>query len=122
MRISDWSSDVCSSDLGAHLRRDGDLAAELGKERRALLILRTLAVHDVLELGMACHRRPSTKVVAPTAARLPQPWAGLRPRLYREDIDEDAIQQHLPPGYSIPRDRKSTRLNSSHSSANRMPS
>src|SRR3546814_16211567 len=101
MRISDWSSDVCSSDLGAHLRRDGDLAAELGKERRALLILRTLAVHDVLELGMACHRRPSTKVVAPTAARLPQPWAGLRPRLYREDIDEDAIQQHLPPGYSI---------------------
>src|SRR3546814_5636820 len=39
----------------SHLGRNGDLAAELGKEARALLVLRALAVHDVLELGMACH-------------------------------------------------------------------
>src|SRR3546814_5506802 len=38
MRISDWSSDVCSSDL-------------LGPPG----VLRALAVHDVLELGMAGH-------------------------------------------------------------------
>jgi hypothetical protein len=39
----------------AHLRGDGDFAAELGEHARALLILRALAVHDVLEFGMACH-------------------------------------------------------------------
>src|SRR3546814_13944049 len=39
----------------SHLGRNGDLAAELGKEARALLVLRTLAVHDVLEFGLACH-------------------------------------------------------------------
>jgi hypothetical protein len=38
-----------------HLRRDGDFAAELGKHGRALLVLRALAVHDVLEFAMACH-------------------------------------------------------------------
>ena len=39
----------------AHFRCDGDFAAELGKHRGALLILRALAVHDVLEFAMACH-------------------------------------------------------------------
>jgi hypothetical protein len=39
----------------AHLGRDGDFAGKLGKLRRALLVLRALAVHDVLEFGMACH-------------------------------------------------------------------
>src|SRR3546814_4768092 len=105
MRISDWSSDVCPSDLfligfafaalglfdrtldivlrhparargddrgaqpGIHrrigqarLRRHRDLAAELGKQRRALFVLRTLAVHDVLEFGMAGHGRISLLV------------------------------------------------------------
>ncbi|MCY1172893.1 hypothetical protein D9M73_130370 [compost metagenome] len=43
----------------AHLGGDGDFAAELGKHARALLILRALAVHDVLIFGMACHAYPA---------------------------------------------------------------
>jgi len=35
--------------------RNGDFARQLGKHRRALFVLRALAVHDVLELGMTCH-------------------------------------------------------------------
>ena len=42
----------------AHLRRDGDFAGQLGKHRAALLVLRALAMHDVLEFGMACHDDP----------------------------------------------------------------
>ena len=42
----------------AHLGRHGDFARELAELRRALFVLRTLAVHDVLELGMACHGLP----------------------------------------------------------------
>ena len=39
----------------AHFRRDGDLAAQLGEEGGALLILRALPVHDVLVFGMPGH-------------------------------------------------------------------
>jgi hypothetical protein len=39
----------------AHLGGDGNFAGKLGKLRGALLVLRALAVHDVLEFGMACH-------------------------------------------------------------------
>ena len=39
----------------AHLRRDRDLAAELGEHRRAFLVLRALAMHDVLEFAVAGH-------------------------------------------------------------------
>ena len=39
----------------AHLGGHGDLAGELGELRRALLVLRALAMHDVLEFGMAGH-------------------------------------------------------------------
>ncbi len=41
----------------ARFRRHGDLAAELGEELGALLVLLALAEHDVLELGMAGHGR-----------------------------------------------------------------
>ena len=39
----------------AHLGRDGDLAAQFRKHAGALLILRALAMHDVLEFGMTGH-------------------------------------------------------------------
>src|SRR3546814_2706686 len=55
MRISDWSSDVCSSDLAG---RQGDLAAEVGHldgEAGQLVVLRNLPVHVVAEddVGLA---------------------------------------------------------------------
>src|SRR5215218_2243420 len=39
----------------AHLRRDGDFAAQFREHRRALFVLRPLAMHDVLEFGMTRH-------------------------------------------------------------------
>src|SRR3546814_10742866 len=39
MRISDWSSDVCSSDLRAGLRRGDALCARLGLLRRLRVVL-----------------------------------------------------------------------------------
>src|SRR3546814_4839865 len=95
MRISDWSSDVCSSDLRLCCRgpqRNHDVAGCLNgpthpganRERRGLLSAR--------------HEEPDTLVAA---------------------LVGDALQRarHL-----WVRDRKSTRLNSSHSCASRMPS
>ena len=38
-----------------HLRRDGNFARKLGKLRRTLLVLRTLAMLDIFEFTMACH-------------------------------------------------------------------
>src|SRR6185312_1511139 len=57
---------VCVRVGQAHLRGDSDLAAQLGEEGRALLILRPLPVHDVLEFGMARHSPPYSR---PRAAR-----------------------------------------------------
>src|SRR3546814_1598868 len=112
MRISDWSSDVCSSDLAkafiadffiiisatnrclvdcalyvvlghglrlggvdreaqtrvhvrighAHFRGDGDFAAELREHGGALLVLRALAMHDILEFAVTGHRARSCSV------------------------------------------------------------
>src|SRR3546814_5116375 len=78
MRISDWSSDVCSSDLlrlgsvdreaqtrvhvrigHAHFRGDGDFAAEFREHGGALLVLRALAMHDILEFAVTGHRARS---------------------------------------------------------------
>ena len=39
----------------AHLGRHGDFAGKLGKQRAALFVLRTLAVHDVLEFAVTGH-------------------------------------------------------------------
>src|SRR3546814_6676801 len=102
MRISDWSSDVCSSDLhdgvagGASLRlpprqphrRPGGAAPRRRAERR-----------PALDDGRGGHARgaaPGSRAAAPTDRQGGQP-AGRN------------------------RDRKSTRLNSSNSCAYRMP-
>src|SRR3546814_15212496 len=66
MRISDWSSDVCSSDLAGHRRDAGFLALEVERRRaRCDLQLRQLgqqvedflgdAVAEVFVLGVATH-------------------------------------------------------------------
>src|SRR3546814_13831789 len=72
MRISDWSSDVCSSDLGlAHLLRversgplegileDQDRGTALGGLVRNRLVLRV----DLLEVGLVLRRRPEIRIL-----------------------------------------------------------
>src|SRR3546814_10798898 len=49
MRISDWSSDVCSSDLRVFLAKNPDSALKLGQARGAAIcavVARDLPVHE----------------------------------------------------------------------------
>src|SRR3546814_1908889 len=102
MRISDWSSDVCSSDLrlvrALALLEIGGLAVELGG-----FDFRTgEAGLDQVVLGQ--------KVRVLQAQALLQPAAvGIGLDADRGDAD---IAEHVPERQTV--DRKSTRLNSSH--------
>src|SRR3546814_6481509 len=105
MRIIDWSSDVCSSDLRGKVEREGHRLTRPGSQRRqrahhvavvqraaAILATRYRGVVIVVEgdePDRGCLRRRG-------ARREPRPPAA---GIVKGDIDED---------------RKSTRLNSSH--------
>src|SRR3546814_2119750 len=98
MRISDWSSDVCSSDL---------VFGE-ARQRHELLHLLDAAVFG---------RRAQETQLARTAVGAPEIRAvdndpTAQPR---RDQDVEKARQRLPePELHLARDRKSTRLNSSH--------
>src|SRR3546814_4908474 len=106
MRISDWSSDVCSSDLAQLLRADGVLVwvnpIEAGRDRSILNGL----LEEVAEAGVLVSAHPNairkmgTKEVLYRTRSMS--W-GCDTRLYRTFR---SLCEEL--------DRKSTRLNSSH--------
>src|SRR3546814_1715443 len=112
MRISDWSSDVCSSDLveGRQVDVVGRQRVEQElRQRRGLLQARVqarcaFAAHQGVRV-LALGQEQEERLAAATRA-----MESVLPRM-RESTD------------SIARvDRKSTRLNSSHQCASRMPS
>src|SRR3546814_8774602 len=106
MRISDWSSDVCSSDL--HARAQDDIAAELAVERIAH-VTRIAIVRRRVAQEEGQHRRagellkldPLDTIVVRLAVA-EQEFA----------IGGDAARHII--GALDQGDRKSTRLNSSH--------
>src|SRR3546814_8077097 len=104
MRISDWSSDVCSSDLAALLL--GELVhVEIPAEQLT-------HVHR--------HRAVEEYRKVENAPRSLEPIEVKEQRLRTVDGEggyDDRAAPRCPP-----RDRKSTRLNSSHSCASRLPS
>src|SRR3546814_1313296 len=110
MRISDWSSDVCSSDLGEKHEHDHAHGGLLGPNTELIFALSSGAA---LGLGFAIEK---LIVGAPTWL----PFA-LYIAAYvfggfytlREVIENLRLKRF--------EDRKSTRLNSSHSCASRMP-
>src|SRR3546814_3714833 len=113
MRISDWSSDVCSSDLldrvlgqvrhAVHGVVDADAVPVDGGRLRQLV----LEVHeDLLALARADRRPGRDAVVEPGARRRLAGWQKLR---LAGPGGEEARLGRLREG-----DRKSTRLNSSH--------
>src|SRR3546814_14492693 len=53
MRISDWSSDVCSSDLEALARLSGDLARTQAEHAGAIATASRLAVRTELANGLS---------------------------------------------------------------------
>src|SRR3546814_1858623 len=108
MRISDWSSDVCSSDLGQEgvegddlhaqaQRAFGDDAADIATADQAERLLRQLDAHEAVLF----------------------PLAGLRRGVGFGNL---ARQREHHRDRMFGGDRKSTRLNSSHYCASRMPS
>src|SRR3546814_6215342 len=69
MRISDWSSDVCSSDLGSPSPACGRRwrkAPDEGGERRELPCLLPLAFHSKIKSTLRCARVPSSALRAPS--------------------------------------------------------
>src|SRR3546814_10839763 len=107
MRISDWSSDVCSSDLPALARTVGD----------GLGHLFDVAVARIVQHKNLCHREPHNFRMVEWRSG---PLAG-SPCVFGQrhcDSDRGDVSSTLcPPASNVspwPSDRQSTRLNSSH--------
>src|SRR3546814_9423618 len=137
MRISDWSSDVCSSDLDAthvHSPAGGQgmnacMQDAFNLGWKLALMIQKRSPHNVLE-SYATERRPIAEQVTAGADRMHQilfnasiPVADRfkltqDPNWHDEAIMRISALSHNYRGV----DRKSTRLNSSHSCASRMTS
>src|SRR3546814_6602937 len=110
MRISDWSSDVCSSDLAA-----AEARATPGKDELSVMVARNFAKlmaykdeYEVARLHADPAFRQQLKDAFEDGAKLRY---NLAPPLFsRRDADGHLIKREF--GSWI--DRKSTRLNSSH--------
>src|SRR3546814_5137826 len=97
MRISDWSSDVCSSDLrivGPEVPLHVVVAQT--RIRQALL-----AADEVRELHRVAHEKDRRVVADQIVIAL-------------VGIEFEGEAAHIAPGVGTALDRKSTRLNSSH--------
>src|SRR3546814_10452997 len=114
MRISDWSSDVCSSDLAGSLAERGraapDRAGEPGAGPAFRRGRRKHRLHSRLGTT-AMQRNLRFKLTAALSLALATAACAADPERSQE---AQAIADTI--------DRKSTRLNSSHSCASRMPS
>src|SRR3546814_6128678 len=118
MRISDWSSDVCSSDL-QYVARLGqpEIDRGLGDSELPRDLLRGLSLDQEIETGplLVGEARPAFGVLK-----------CVRPRITHVHTLVKIASGTSPGGDSRGRgrslDRKSTRLNSSHSCAPRMTS
>src|SRR3546814_5511986 len=110
MRISDWSSDVCSSDLPAP-DAPGSFVIHLHVDDADAMIERAVAA------GGKLLRAPQDHFYGERSGTLRDPF-GYDWMIGHsiEDVTPDEMQRR----YTA--DRKSTRLNSSHQCASRMPS
>src|SRR3546814_10464409 len=137
MRISDWSSDVCSSDLADALAHAARQLVRVGLLETLEADLADVALRHRLALGagdaaqleaegdVAQHRRPGhqREVLEHEGALWPR--AGNRTAVHphlaggrRYEASDDLQQGRLAAARG---DRKSTRLNSGPSCATRMP-
>src|SRR3546814_2380119 len=116
MRISDWSSDVCSSDL-----QDGATAIFIGIDKQAAGIL---AIADAIKAttaeAIAALRKEGIRVVMLTGDNRTTAEAVGR-KLGIDEVEAEvlpdqksAVVARLKGEGRIVADRKSTRLNSSH--------
>src|SRR3546814_9136278 len=113
-RISDWSSDVCSSDLGRGQRQIAEDVFSLGNPHvDGRQVPPAHPGHDLLaRVRNRRHRRYG-------GSACPDVELGDRRQVIGEGRPQDERGRH---GCIIPVDRKSTRLNSSYYCAARIPS
>src|SRR3546814_6217727 len=116
MRISDWSSDVCSSDLEQHAAHHFKVARVIAVPDDADRIA-VVEWHEDFRLGGGQAHVMLGKMSAASAeqATPDQPWrapqhAGKQPRMHPRDTQIVAPDIEMRDAI----DRKSTRLNSSH--------
>src|SRR3546814_1604758 len=104
MRISDWSSDVCSSDLSRARRQSSPFIAMRTASRARVEISRSLPSVPLRVRGRNERENGGIRMdqMEGESARTPTFMSSLAQRLR----DEDGVDAAL--------DRKSTRLNSSH--------
>src|SRR3546814_8788496 len=100
MRISDWSSDVCSSDL--------DLRRRSAADRHLHLIAFVAHQYYTLQDNLIATLLSSVKAAENTAAREHKDWC------YAERKSQAAKLKARIAAFEAHLDRKSTRLNSSH--------
>src|SRR3546814_5531028 len=113
MRISDWSSDVCSSDL-----RGDFLVAGLDVERLETLRLRQHLRFEAADEGVIGSRSLVEILADARDVRTHHRHARIKLLAERRDFARLTRELFLPPhrcdGARDREDRKSTRLNSSH--------
>src|SRR3546814_2026500 len=114
MRISDWSSDVCSSDLCARRNRD---AAERGVSGRAAQMMSEWRLqpqhflHEIRdEFWLRAQGLLQCRVVGQDADRLAKQARRRLTACRAQDMENR-------PAFGFAQDRKGTRLNSSHTCA-----
>src|SRR3546814_9681202 len=135
MRISDWSSDVCPSDLQSRHGLTSDPRCGHGRAMLKLIARIVLIFVDGSVLWVMAYRF----INPPTTMTMIGAWMYGR-KIHREwlplpEIDRDMARAAIAAedsrfcshwGFDLEAigkaDRKSTRLNSSHSCATRMPS
>src|SRR3546814_7298968 len=101
MRISDWSSDVCSSDLPQRLRLEGARAL-LGREREPIGRGLPRRVHVAREFDVAAERHPAElparAALVGTAPDLPaeadRKGVGLDPEPAAGEIMPQLVDEH----------------------------
>src|SRR3546814_2615403 len=103
MRISDWSSDVCSSDL---LQDEGALAGPSRPQDQCARPLLQPAAEKRVELAQAAAPRPPVEALAVLGRDQ------AREHLHAPGPDDHVVMAAAECLPAI--DRKSTRLNSSH--------
>src|SRR3546814_9459287 len=122
MRISDWSSDVCSSDLRQRRQVKGIVGRDRQLAARNVRLVGRAAGRDQDVLGTMSLAVDLDRVrIAQSRMTTDQPGAGVRQQLAVDAIDTRdlailVVTQGRPveAGRANRPDRKSTRLNSSH--------
>src|SRR3546814_7417175 len=119
MRISDWSSDVCSSDLAVKFYSEEGNWDLVGNNTPVFFFRDPLRFPD---LNHAIKRDPRTGLRSADSNW--DFWTLLPEALHQVTIvmSDRGIPKSMRHMHGFGRDRKSTRLNSSHYCAYRMPS